>query len=175
MRNFLVTAAVVPLLLLVGCGMARRDGLEASVDQVGDPYAHKWTDDDARIALWYTRNYPDDFAALGFALSRFRSYNQHNERYGQRGGYVWPQGRGEKYGSFFHSRMDDYVALIDDPQLRVKMLSLEARERNRMRERDRRRQTGTWPYDPSSAPDRGTTPSRLDDAEVEQHLMDRYR
>ena len=73
----------------------------------------------------------------------------------------------------WHTRTDEVLALMGDPQLRVKMLSLEARERNRMRGIDQRRSTATWPYDVSSQRDMAA--EDLSDREVEQRLMERYR
>lgn len=175
MRRILIAAVVLPGLAMVGCGMIpKRNGPELTADQLGDPYAHGWSDADARMALWWTRNFPDDIAALGFALNQVGRYNKHDHRFGKNGSTHTSYDQGEKYGSFFRASADDVWALIDEPQLRVKMLSLEARERNRMRGRDRRRRTGAWPYDPSSAPEQ-PTPSRMDDTEVEQRLLERYR
>ncbi len=173
MRRILVAAVLLPCLAMGGCGMLPKRGPEVSADQLGDPYAHQWSDADARTALWWTRNFPDDIAAIGFAFHQLPKYSRHDHRYGSRHGSKTARDRGAKYSSLFHSSADDYWANIDDPQLRVKMLALEAQERNRMRDRDNRRRTGTWPYDRAGDDDRPI--SRMDDAEVEQRLLERYR
>ena len=171
-----LTAGFALLLCLgLSCGIVPRRGPELSNDQLNDPDAHQWSDADARTALWFTRNFPDDFAALGFLLYNVPTYNQHDERYGFGPNYRADGATGRQHGGFFKNTPSDYFALIDDPQLRVKMISLEARERNRMREAEQRRHAGTWPYDASSAPDPSRDPGRMDDTEVEQRLMDQYR
>jgi len=173
MRSGFTTVIAIVCVLTVGCGTALTRAPEVSNDQL---YAddHQWTEGDVRTALWFTRNYPDDIAALGFMLFKFPTYNRHNERFGEPAGRIAYRNPGPRAGKIFHTSVDDLFARIDDPQLRVKMLSLEARERNRMRERERRRHTGTWPYDTGifESDRRG---GQMDDAEIEQRLMDTYR
>lgn len=175
MRRIVVAGVVLPFLAMSGCGMAPKQGVEKNADLVGDTDAHGWSDEDARTALWWTRNFPDDIAALGFSLHQTFRYNQHDERYGPRWRHKTQQDRGDSASTLFHTRSSDIWAQIDDPMLRVKMISLEARERNRLREQDQRRRTGRWPFDPSSAPDQDASPASLDDTEVEHRLLDRYR
>lgn len=159
----------------------RLRGPETSQDLLYGDQAHRWTDDDARTALWYTRNFPDDVAAFGFALHKLISYNRYdtpyNEHYNVRNDGTlldhnnWDVGL--PFGGIFHTTSDEVFPILSDPQLRVKMLSLEARERNRLRERERRHHTGEYPFTVESRG--GVAPSDLSPQEVEHRLMEIYR
>jgi len=146
-------------------------GSESSVDHAGSPDAHKWSEADARTALWYTRNFPDDTAAFLFAIHKLWSFNYRDDNH--RRYDTTAQDKGFYASGLFHTRTDEVIALLWDPQLRVKMLSLQARDRTRLRERDRRRNTATWPYDVSSQPAVDT--GDMSDREVEQRLLERYQ
>lgn len=157
-------------------------GPESTRDQLHGDEAHRWTDDDARTALWYARNFPDDLASFGFLVHKFVSFNMRDDRFGApydvRNDSTWyythtSVDRGYRFSGIFNARSDEWFPMLNDPQLQVKMLSLEARERNRMRERDRRRRTGEHPFTSES---RGDVPaSALGPDEVEQRLLEIYQ
>jgi hypothetical protein len=92
-------------------------GSESGYTGFGDPYVHEWNDDDARTALWLRTNFPENISEIPFPIIKLFSYNQH---------HYTPQ-----YIPYFE--WSYYFADIKDPELMVRMLSIEARDRNRTR------------------------------------------
>ena len=92
-------------------------GSESTYTGIGDPGAHAWTDDQARTLLWLRRNLPEIWSDIPFPIVTLFSYNIHNDT--------------KQFGKPFHWRY--YFADADDPLLQVRMLSLEARDRNNTR------------------------------------------
>jgi len=91
-------------------------GSESRYTGTGDLGAHAWTDDQARTLLWLRRNFPEYWADIPFSLVNLFSYNIHND--------VRPVSPFE---------WSYYFADARDPYLNIRMLTLEARDRNRYR------------------------------------------
>jgi hypothetical protein len=91
-------------------------GPESGYTGTGDPGAHDWTDDDARTLLWLRRNLPERWAAAPFTLLTLLSYNIHHDT-----------------RQYMPWEWSYYFADPTDPYLNVRMLTLEARDRNRIR------------------------------------------
>jgi hypothetical protein len=127
-------------------------GSESGDTGVGEPGVHEWTDDDARTALWLRTNFPENISEIPFPIIKLFSYNQH---------HYLPQ-----YMPYFE--WSYYFADIKDPELLVRMLSIEARDRNRTRhgevlaEEAARKAAAEKPI--------GENVSDLSDAEVSQKL-----
>ena len=92
-------------------------GPESDYSGTGQPYVHEWDDDDARTALWLRTNLPENISEVPFPIIKLLSYNQH---------HYTPQ-----YIPYFD--WSYYFADIKDPELLVRMLSIESRDRNRTR------------------------------------------
>lgn len=108
---------VPPSAALVGAGTPELIGPESGYTGSGPADAHAWDDDDARVALWLRRNFPDRFGEVGFFLGKLFSYNNHHDRNQFMAIFEW----------------DYYFADMDDPPLMVRMKTLEARDRNETR------------------------------------------
>ena len=95
-------------------------GSESTYTGIGDPGAHAWTDDQARTLLWLRRNLPELWSDIPFPLITLFSYNIHNDL--------------KPFGEPVHWKY--YFADADDSLLQVRMLTLEARDRNDTRRED---------------------------------------
>jgi hypothetical protein len=91
-------------------------GPESGYTGSGDPYAHAWSDDDARTLLWLRRNLPERWADVPFPLITLFSYNIHHDT--------------RQYSPL---EWEYYFADPNDPELNVRLMTLEARDRNRIR------------------------------------------
>jgi hypothetical protein len=91
-------------------------GAESGYSGTGQVGAHEWTDDQARTALWLRRNLPERWAEIPFPIITLFSYNIHNDR--------------QQFSPF---EWEYYFADMRDPNLQVRMFSLESRDRNRAR------------------------------------------
>ena len=86
-KTLLGVCAVVLIVLVSGCmttpptnavmgaGMPVITGPESGYTGSGPADAHDWDDDDARVALWLRRNFPDRFGEIFFPLGKLFSYN----------------------------------------------------------------------------------------------------
>lgn len=92
-------------------------GPETGYSNKGPAGVHEWSDDDARLALWLRRNFPERWAEIPFPILTFFDYNIHNDRQ-QLMPFEW----------------EYYFANMRDPYLQVRMYTLEARYRNDARE-----------------------------------------
>jgi len=131
-KTLLGICAVVLIVLVSGCmtlppknaviGAATPviTGPESGYTGSGPADAHAWDDDDARVALWLRRNFPDRFAEVWFPLGKLFSYNNHHDR--------------NQYMAIFD--WDYYFADMDDPPLMVRMNTIEARDRNETRRKE---------------------------------------
>jgi hypothetical protein len=91
-------------------------GPESGYTGVGDPAAHDWTDDDARTLLWLRRNFPEIIADAPFPFITLFSYNIHHDT-----------------RQYMPTDWSYYFADPTDPYLNIRMITLEARDRNRVR------------------------------------------
>lgn len=128
-------------------------GPESGYSGTGQAYVHEWDDDDARTALWLRTNLPENISEIPFPIIKLFSYNQH---------HYTPQ-----YIPYFE--WSYYFADIKDPELLVRMMSIESRDRNRTRhdevlaEEAARRAAAAQPVSENV--------SELSDAEVQQKLQ----
>lgn len=91
-------------------------GPESGYSGVGDPYAHDWSDNDARTLLWLRRNFPEIIADAPFPFITLFSYNIHHDT-----------------RQYMPIDWSFYFADPRDPALNVRMMTLESRDRNRVR------------------------------------------
>jgi hypothetical protein len=109
-----------PKTAMIGAATPRVDGSESSHTGYGDPYAHAWSDDQARTLLWLRRNLPELWSDVPFPFMTFFSYNIHNDT--------------REFGKPFQWR--HYFADARDPSLQIRMMTLEARDRNEFRHQE---------------------------------------
>lgn len=110
---------VPPSEAVLGSATPHIRGAESGYTGSGDPYAHDWSDDDARTLLWLRRNFPEVLADAPFPLITLFSYNIHHDT--------------RQYMPFDWAY---YFANPRDPYLQIRMMTLEPRDRNRIRRND---------------------------------------